>query len=56
MKKFKALVVIILSLLGLQSFGAKVDNDHSSKIKEVSSDGKGVDNHGERICGTRIVK
>ncbi|MCK6595051.1 MAG: hypothetical protein L6Q33_07625 [Bacteriovoracaceae bacterium] len=56
MKTIKALLVIILSAIGLQNVAAKADNDYSKKIKEVTSEGKGVDNHGERICGTRIVK
>ena len=56
MQKLKAVLVILLSLLGLQSIAAKLDSDYSAKVNEISSHGKGVDNHGERACGTRKSK
>lgn len=56
MKKIKALTVIVLSFLGFSTLASNLDNDYSTYMKEVSSSGKGVDNHGERACGTRRTK
>jgi hypothetical protein len=51
-KTLTAIVVIILSSIGLKAFASAVDVNVDGKVKEVSSENKGNDNESGRSCGS----